>query len=416
MNLPSAFSYRQGILHCQDVDLRHLADEVSTPCYLYSESAIVSNLDRLRQSFSAVEPLICYAVKANSNLSVLKLLLDNGSGFDIVSGGELRRVLHVGADPRQVVFSGVGKSRQELEMALQTGLFSIHVESLPELELIGRLARQRGQRARISFRFNPDVDARTHPYIATGLRRHKFGLDISRAGEVIEALKGHPGLEVAGVGCHIGSQIFDMQPFIESFRKVKQVAGRFREQGFKVRHLDLGGGLGVPYEPGQSRPQLARYAEVVEREREDYQIVLEPGRCLVADAGALLTRVLYRKVNNDKHFVVVDGAMNDLLRPSLYQAYHEIAPVEQKEAAVCADVVGPVCETGDFLARDRLVADFRSGDLAAVLHAGAYGFCLSSNYNSRPRTAEVMVRNGGWDVIRCRESFQDLIRGEEPQE
>ncbi|HSR67947.1 MAG TPA: diaminopimelate decarboxylase [Acidobacteriota bacterium] len=414
MSLPSAFSYRQGILHCQDVDLRRLAEEVSTPCYVYDEASIMDGFGRLRDAFAGAEATLFYAVKANSNLAVLNLLRRQGSGFDIVSGGELQRVLHVGGDPKKVIFSGVGKTRPELEMALQTGLFSIHVESIPELELIGQLARQRGERARISFRFNPDVDAQTHPYIATGLRRHKFGLDVSRVSEVFRSLEGHPELEVVGLGSHIGSQIFDMQPFIESFRRMKALAGRFKQQGFKVSHLDLGGGLGVPYEPMQARPQLDRYADVLARERGDYKIVLEPGRCLVAEAGALLTRVIYHKVNNDKHFVVVDGAMNDLLRPALYQAYHEIVPVAEAPGEIVADVVGPVCETGDFLARDRLVADYQRGDLAAVLHAGAYGFCLSSNYNSRPRVAEVMVRGKDWEVIRRRESFQDLIRGEAP--
>ena len=407
-----AFHYREGVLFCEEVPLITVARQVGTPCYVYSKNTLLENCRHFQSSFRAIDPLICYAVKANSNLSILRLFLEEGCGFDVVSAGELYRLKKVGANPQEIVFSGVGKTVQELEMAIEEGLLAINVESLPELETLIEISRDKSRSTSVSFRMNPDVDAQTHPYIATGLRQHKFGIDLDQISPIIEALRRAPWLQLRGVGFHLGSQILDVEPFLDAFLRLKRVAAEFRAEGFPVEHLDLGGGLGIPYKD-EKPVDLDRYAHFLEKERDHYRILFEPGRFLVGDAGVLLNQVLYRKTNRGKNFVVVDGAMNDLLRPSLYQAYHEVLTLEQGSEEILADVVGPVCETGDFFARDRSLPALEQGHYLAIMNAGAYGFPLSSNYNSRPRAAEVLVEGNQVGIIRRRETLEDLIRGEE---
>lgn len=354
-------------------------------------------------------------MKANSNLSVLRLLASVGAGFDIVSGGELYRVLKAGGAPSKVVFSGVGKTREEVEYALTCGIHSFNCESEAELGLIDSIASRLGKKARVAMRVNPHVDAQTHPYISTGLRDHKFGIDIDAVEEVYVRAAQFENLTPDGVSCHIGSQLLDTAPLNEALDAVLALVERLRARGVPIRHLDLGGGLGVPYHPDQVEPDVAAHVRAVcERcAGHDLKLMMEPGRSIVGPAGALLARVLYRKSTETKEFVVLDAAMNDLIRPALYQAHHEILPLRQHlPGTVKADIVGPVCETGDFFARDREVANVMPGDFVAICTAGAYGFVLSSNYNSRPRPAEVMVEGGVWKFIRTRETSEDLVRGE----
>lgn len=412
MSLTNAFSYQDGRLYCEGVDLEKLAQLFGTPCYVYSKTAIVQNYRTFLNAFQGVAPTICYAVKANSNLSVLRALHDAGSGFDVVSGGELYRLLKIGADPNKIIFSGVGKTVEELEMALDRSLLGINVESLQELETLIGLAEQKGACPQLSLRVNPDVDAGTHPYVATGLSQHKFGFDIHHVPEIIRQLKDCPHVHLEGLGFHIGSQILDLQPYEDAFLKLKALAAEFAASGLEPRYLDLGGGIGIPYQEKEEEADLKRYAQFLEQHRDQYRILFEPGRFIVGNAGVLLNTILYHKVNNERNFLIVDGAMNDLIRPSLYQAYHEVLPLRQQKASVPADVVGPVCESGDFFARDRLLPPLRKGDHLSVMNAGAYGFVASSNYNSRPRSAEILVEGNHYEVVRKRETHEDLVRGE----
>ncbi len=405
------FGYRNGQLFCEEVPLTEVVRQIGTPCYVYSKTSIRDNYRHFGNTFSKLKSRICYAVKANSNLAILKLLQEEGSGFDVVSGGELHRLQKLGIDASRVVFSGVGKSPEEVKMSLDWGPVKINIESLEEIEVVGRVARRRGVSLPVSFRINPDVDARTHPYIATGLRENKFGIDIEAWAQIPDLLRPWSELRFEGIGFHIGSQILDLAPFLEAFDKLKDLADRFRKLGFSVTFLNLGGGIGIPY---QEEPpvDLKQYARHVEDHHGNYQILFEPGRYIVGAAGVLLNRVLYRKVGQEKTFIIVDGAMNDLMRPSLYNAYHRILPVEQRDGAITADVVGPICESGDFFARGRTLPNVAKGDYLAVMDAGAYGFVLSSNYNSRPRPAEVMIDGHQIQLIRKRELYQDLWRGE----
>ena len=405
------FHYQDGELQCESVPLTKVAQEFGTPTYVYSRKTILDNYHELENKFSAVDPLICYSLKANANLSILGLLQKAGSGFDVVSGGELFRLKQIGADPKKIVFSGVGKTATEMELALDWDIYSINIESQEELDVLTQVSRRKGQKARIAFRINPDVDAKTHPYIATGLNQHKFGVDTQQINSMLEAIRRNPNLQLVGLGFHIGSQILDVQPFLDAFTKLKGWADRIRKQGVPIEHLDLGGGLGISYQ-GEPAPNLKQYAQVLAQKRRDYRIVMEPGRFVVGNAGILLTRILYRKTNQGKSFLVVDAAMNDLLRPSLYDAHHQILSVYKDRPWTTADVVGPVCETGDFFARNRQVPDAMPGDLLAIMSTGAYGFCLASNYNSRGRSAEILVNGNSWQEIRARESFKDLVRGE----
>jgi diaminopimelate decarboxylase len=367
------------------------------------------------QAFGDLPHKICYAVKANSNLTLLRILSELGAGFDIVSGGELFRVLRAGGDPAKVVFSGVGKTPEEIEYALEHGIFSFNCESETELAVIDGIAGRRGVRARIAVRVNPDVDAFTHPYISTGLREHKFGIDISEVEEVYRRAMGLPNLELDSVSCHIGSQLLDASPLYEAISKMLALVERLRAAGVPVRHLDLGGGLGVPYRGEDAAPAIADYIGKVRAMvgGRDLEVMVEPGRSIVGEAGVLLARVLYRKRNADKEFVIVDAAMNDLMRPVLYHAHHEIIPLSRcRRPPITADVVGPVCESSDFFARDRQIADIGPGELVAICTAGAYGFVQASNYNSRPRAPEILVEGDSWRVIRRRETYEDLIHGE----
>ncbi|MGD0047257.1 MAG: diaminopimelate decarboxylase [Bryobacteraceae bacterium] len=409
------FSYSGNDLYCEQVALADLAAHVGTPAYVYSSQTILTNYRAYDAAFGALPHTVCYAVKANSSLAVLALLAKAGAGFDIVSGGELARVLAAGGNPSRVVFSGVGKTATEVEYALGHGIHSFNCESEPELALLDAMAARRGVKAGFSIRVNPDVDAVTHPYIATGLGQHKFGIAIERARAVYERARTFANLSAEGVSCHIGSQILDATPILEAVDKLVELARQLRAEGCPIRHLDLGGGLGIAYRPGEKAPAVAAFVEGLHAKLRDtgLSVMVEPGRSIVGPAGMLLTRVLYRKQNGEKEFMVVDAAMNDLIRPALYHAHHEIVPLRKNGLPpVKADVVGPVCESGDFLARDRLMANAMPGDYLAVCAAGAYGFVQSSNYNSRPRAPEVLVEGAAYRVIRQRETYLDLMRGE----
>ncbi|HYM10993.1 MAG TPA: diaminopimelate decarboxylase [Bryobacterales bacterium] len=409
------FPYKSGVLHCEDVSFAEIAARVGTPAYIYSARAILGNYDAYTRACAAVPHTVHYSVKANGSLGVLSLLARHGAGFDIVSGGELFRVLQAGGNPAQVVFSGVGKTAEEIDYALGVGVALLSCESEAELKLVNERARRRQARAAVALRVNPDVSAETHPYVATGLREHKFGVPIGEAEDLYARAAAMESLDIQGVSCHIGSQIFDIRAFVGALRKVLDLVERLRTRGIEIRHLDLGGGLGVGYGPKDPSPAIEDYMRAISKplEGSGLHLHLEPGRSIVARAGVLLATVLYRKRSGSKEFVIVDAAMNDLIRPALYQSYHEIVPVKQeKRPALKADIVGPVCETGDFLARDRELPLVESGDLLAVCTAGAYGFVLSSNYNARPRAAEVLVDGAGFTVIRDRETYADLIRGE----
>jgi diaminopimelate decarboxylase len=407
--------YRDQTLYMEEVPLADVARREGTPSYVYSHAGILERLQAYQRAFGDVPHKVCYAVKANSNLAILKLLAESGAGFDIVSGGELFRVLKAGADPRSVIFSGVGKTAQELDYALEHEVRSFNCESEPELALLDSLAARRRRKARVAVRVNPDVDAATHPYISTGLKKHKFGIDITEAEGVYERARALENLTLDGVSCHIGSQILDIQPMLEVFDKMLALAERLRARGWPIRSLDLGGGLGVSYKPGDHAPDIAGYVQAMRAKvaGRGFEILIEPGRSIVAEAGLLLTRVLYRKTNGEKEFIIVDAAMNDLLRPALYNSHHEIIPLRENQAGVItADVVGPVCESGDFLARNREMPNVMPGDVLAICTAGAYAFVAASNYNARPRPPEILVEGGGYRVIRKRETLEDLIRGE----
>jgi diaminopimelate decarboxylase len=409
------FSYSGNDYYCEQVPLADLAARAGTPAYVYSSESILVNYRAYDEAFADLPHAVCYAVKANSSLAVLALLARAGAGFDIVSGGELFRVIQAGGDPSKVVFSGVGKTADEVEYALASGIHSFNCESEAELELIDAIAARLGVTAGFSIRVNPDVDASTHPYISTGLSQHKFGIDICEAAAVYGRARHFPNLSAEGVSCHIGSQILDPSPILEAVGKILELASALRAQGHPIRHLDLGGGLGIAYHAGEAAPAIREFIEDLRARLRPsgLTVVVEPGRSITGAAGVLLTRVLYRKRNGPKEFVVVDAAMNDLIRPSLYRAHHEIVPVRRNGLPeITADVVGPICESGDFLARDRRMANVMPGDFLAVCAAGAYGMVQASNYNSRPRAPEVLVEGGAWRVIRKRETREDLIRGE----
>lgn len=414
--IDNAFSYRNGVLFCEDVSLPCIAESHGTPAYIYSKAAILNRYLAYETALAGLPHRICYSVKANSNLAVLALLKDKGAGFDIVSGGELHRVLAAGGDPHSVVFSGVGKTQAEIRFALEQEIHSFNCESEAEIALISRTASDLGRTAAIAIRVNPDVDAITHPYISTGLREHKFGIDIDAVEEIYARAARLPGISVEGVSCHIGSQLLDFEPLLEAADKAIALISRLRGREIAIRNLDLGGGLGIAYRPSERAATATAFIDRLRPKVEGLglTLMLEPGRSIVAEAGILLTRVLLVKRNGAKTFVIVDGAMNDLIRPALYQAHHEIVPVRQVSDAnsIRADIVGPVCETGDFFARGRELPDMRAGDMLAIRSAGAYGFVLASNYNSRPRPCELLIDGSRVHVARRRETYDDLIRGE----
>jgi diaminopimelate decarboxylase len=408
------FEFRDGELHAEEVPLAEIARRHGTPVYVYSRATLTRHFHAFDQALAGHDHLICYAVKANSSLAVLQVLARLGSGFDIVSGGELARVLKAGGDPRKVVFSGVGKSVAEMRQALVTGIGCFNVESEPELARLNEAAVSLKKRAPVALRVNPDVDPKTHPYISTGLKANKFGVDIAAAERLYLAARALPGVEITGIACHIGSQLQDLAPFLDALDRVLALSDRLAEQGIALKHLDLGGGLGVRYDQ-ESPPSPADLAGAV-RERlkgRTLKLLLEPGRAIAGNAGVLLTRVEYLKPGSEKSFAVVDAAMNDLLRPALYQGWHAIIPVRENGSAPRHkyDVVGPVCESGDWLGRDRELA-IAPGDLLAIRTAGAYGFTMSSNYNTRPRAAEVMVDGKQAHLVRARESIEDMLRAE----
>jgi len=415
------FQYRGSELHCEDVPLARIADEVGTPTYVYSHATLTRHYRVFDEALAGVDHLICYSTKANSNLAVLRLLFGMGAGADIVSGGELYRCLRAGANPRRIVFSGVGKTAAEMGQALDAGILAFNVESAEELEALAGVAAAIGARAPVSIRVNPDVDAETHPYISTGLNKNKFGIPASQAVEVYRRAAALPSLEVVGIDCHIGSQLTKTSPFSDAVARVADLAHRLRDQGIGLRYVDIGGGLGIPYgeEEEAEPPSPAEYGAAVVKAlapltEMKLTLICEPGRVIVGNAGVLLTRVLYRKASPTKEFTIVDAAFNDLVRPAFYGSYHPIRPVARVEGrpSQVVDVVGPICETGDFLARDRELREALPGELLALGAAGAYGFAMASNYNSRPRAAEVLVKGGEYAVIRRRESFEDLVAGE----
>jgi diaminopimelate decarboxylase len=409
-----AFRYESGQLRCEDVPAESLVERFGTPAYVYSQAAVLGNFSRLKQSLASVPNLICYSVKANSNLRILSLLRQAGAGFDVVSGGELARALRAGAHPDHVVFSGVGKTQEEIDAALSVGIGMFNVESAGELELIDRRARSLGRPTRIAIRVNPEVEARTHPYISTGQIIHKFGVPKDEALDLYRRAARSSYLQIYGVACHIGSQILEVEPFLKALDEILTVAAQLQTEGRRVEYLDLGGGYGIRYADEQPLDFDALGRGLVERlQATPYRVILEPGRALVGNAGVLLTRVLYVKRNRQKNFIVVDAGMNDLMRPTLYGSYHEIIPARyHQEEGLQADVVGPLCETGDFLAQDREMPDVEPGESLAILDAGAYGFVLSSNYNTRPRPAEVLVQGSQAELIRAREGLEDLMASE----
>jgi diaminopimelate decarboxylase len=408
-------SFNQQIegLHVEDVSLARIAAEYGTPCYVYSRASLTAAWRAWADALAGRDALVCYAMKANSSLAILEVFARLGSGFDIVSAGELERVIAAGGDPQRVVFSGVGKSRHDIERALAVGILCFNVESWPELLRIESVAAARGARARISVRVNPDVDAGTHPYISTGLRENKFGVPFTEALTLYRHAHASAHLEVVGVDVHIGSQITELAPFLEALERTIAFADGLAAEGIAIHHLDLGGGVGIRYR--DEEPIVpSDYIDAVWQRlgARPWQVLFEPGRSLVGNAGVLLTRVEYLKAGAERHFAIVDAAMNDLLRPSLYEAWHDIRPVAPRSGAVVDyDVVGPVCESGDFLGRARPLS-LVEGDLLAVMSAGAYGMSMSSNYNSRPRAAEVLVDGTAVHVIRERETIEDLYRGE----
>lgn len=407
------YQYKNGELYIEDVAVSKITQDVGTPCYIYSYGALRGSFVSYTEAFSELEPLICYSVKANSNLSILKSFTDLGSGFDIVSVGELLRVQRAGGDPGNVVFSGVGKTAEEMKAAIEAGILFFNVESEEELKLLNEVGKELGKKAPIALRVNPDIDPKTHPYISTGFKKSKFGIEVGRAVEVYKEANEMEGIEVVAIDAHIGSQIFDLTPFSDSVKKLVGLADSLIEAGIDIRYVDIGGGLGIHYKKEEKPPNPKQYADVIVSEMKDkpYKLVLEPGRSLMGNAGMMVTKVLYLKEGTHKKFVIVDAAMNDLIRPAFYESYHEILTVTQDiQGSSVVDVVGPICESGDFLAQDRELPNVSSGDLLAVMSSGAYGFVMASNYNTRPRAPEVLVNGGSYSVVRERETYEDLLR------
>ncbi len=405
----NAFSLKNGVLCAESVPLTEIAERFGTPCYVYSRAALESALDEFLRELTGVDALVCYAMKANSNLAVLDVFARRGAGFDIVSGGELQRALAAGGDARKIVFSGVGKSTREIEQALAAGILCFNVESEPELARLNEVAARLGLTAPVSLRVNPNVDAKTHPYISTGLKETKFGVAFEDALAIYERAARLPAIEVAGIDCHIGSQLLDPAPFAEALDKLLQLIDQLAARGIALHHIDLGGGLGIRYQD-ENAPSVKSYLQPLlgELAGRGLKILLEPGRRLVGNAGVLLTRIEYLKPGAVKNFAIVDAAMNDLTRPALYDAWHDIVAVAPRgDAATLWDIVGPVCESSDFLGRERALC-VAPGDLLAVLSAGAYGMTMSSNYNSRPRAAEVMVDGDAAYLVRRRERTDEL--------
>jgi len=405
------FEYKNGELYCEEVPIKKILEDVGTPVYIYSAKTIRRHYKVFEKSFSNIDHLICYSVKANSNIAIISLLKQLGSGADIVSAGELKRALKAGIDPKKIVFSGVGKTPEEIEFALLADILMFNVESLEELETLGEIAKKLEKKAPFALRINPDIDPQTHPYIATGIKRSKFGIPEEFVIEAYKKAKESPYLYPIGIDAHIGSQITSISPFVSALSRLKKIWEELINLGFELKYLDIGGGLGIVYE-NEEPPLPQEYADAIIKEGKDLKatIILEPGRVIVGNAGILVTKVLYTKENILKKFVIVDAAMNDLIRPAFYQAYHKIIPVEEKyEEFEVVDVVGPICESSDFFAKERKLPKVKKGDFLAIMSAGAYGFVMSSNYNSRPRPPEVLVDEDKYYIIRKRETIEDLL-------
>jgi len=409
------FEYKNGELHCEGIPVRRIAEKVGTPFYLYSYNTLVRHFTVFNEAFKDIPHLVCFSAKANSNLALLRLFVNLGGGIDVVSGGELYRAIKGGADPKKIVFSGVGKREDEIEFGLKSGILMFNVESSQELQKINEVAGRLGKKAPIAIRVNPDIDPKTHPYISTGLKQNKFGIDILMAPMAYRLVSQLPNLKVIGIDCHIGSQLVEVEPIIEALKKLKRLVEDLRKEGMEIHYLDLGGGLGITY-GDEEPPHPVEYAANILEEIRGFGciLILEPGRVIVGNAGILVSKVLYTKENEEKRFVIVDAGMNDLVRPSYYGSFHQVLPVKKENREeIIADLVGPICESSDFLAKGRKIQKLQSGELIAVMSAGAYGFSMSTNYNSRPRVAEVLVRDDQMFIIRKRESYEDLIRGEE---
>lgn len=409
------FKYRGNELYCEDVRIDRIASSVGTPFYLYSYKTLIDHYRKLADAFRVLNPLICFSMKANSNLAVLRALVKVGAGLDVVSGGELYKALKVGCNPKKIVYASVGKTEGEIESAIKAGILFFNVESLPEVALIDRIAHRLGKRVDCALRANPDIDPKTHKFISTGKAENKFGLDFKTVEETFLHRGRYPNIRLRGIHIHIGSQITESEPFRRAIKKVVALIRRLEDRDIKIEWVNIGGGLGIIYK--DERPQTAaRFANVVLPLLKglDVKLILEPGRFIAGNSGILVTKVTYVKKTRAKNFVIVDAAMNDLIRPSLYDAYHEVLPVLRRSVRgrILADVVGPVCESGDVLARDRRLPVFESGKLLAIMGTGAYGFTMSSNYNSRPRACEVMVIKGKFYIVHERETYADLIRGE----
>lgn len=408
------FSLINDMLHIEDIALNNIAQHYGTPCYVYSKAAITRAYLAYQSALGDHPGKVCYAVKANSNLAILQILAELGAGFDIVSIGELKRVLHAGGKAEKIIFSGVGKTRAEMIFALEQGIACFNVESEAELELLALVAEENKRIAKISFRVNPDVDANTHPYISTGLKENKFGIPIENAVDLYKKARGYSSIDIVGVDCHIGSQLTAIAPFLDALDRLLALIDALKAEDIDIKHLDLGGGLGVTYRQ-ETPPAVAHYIEQIKQRvgARNLELMFEPGRSIVANAGVLLTEVLYLKPGNHKNFAIVDAAMNDIIRPALYQAWQELRPTQpRKDTETKAwDVVGPICETGDFIAHERELA-IQAGDILALMSSGAYGFTMASNYNTRCRAAEVLVDGHTTHLIRERENFEDLIKGE----
>ena len=410
----SYFKYKGNQLFCEDIPVKDIAFEYGTPVYIYSKKAIEDKINQYKEAFAGYPTQICYAAKANSNLSILKIFNKHGLGLDTVSGGELYRGLKSGFSPDKIVYAGVGKTDNELIQAIEAGILSFNVESLMELDVLNELAGKLGKKANVSIRINPDVDPKTHPYISTGMKKSKFGIDMEDAEEAFIKADKLPNLNPVGIHCHIGSQIMDVSPYKEAVEKTVELVLKLQKKGINLKHIDIGGGLGIKYKPEDNPPHPKQLADIVipvVRET-GLKLLIEPGRSLIGEAGILVSQVLFLKDKGDKHFIIIDAGMNDLLRPAMYNAYHHIVSVEKKKEKVIADIVGPICETGDFFALDREIDNVQRGDFLAVMSAGAYGFSMASNYNTRPRAAEVLVDENKAYLIRERETYDYIIQPE----
>jgi diaminopimelate decarboxylase len=408
------FIFKDNELYCESIPVKKIAEEVGTPFYLYSLATIKRHFKAFNESSKIMDSIVCFSVKANSNIAILNVLFKLGWGADIVSGGELFRSIKAGVDTSKVVYSGVGKTAGEIEFALNSDILMFNIESMSELYLINKIAENMGKKARISFRVNPDVDPKTHPYISTGMKKNKFGINIKHALESYEEAKKLNNIEVVGLDCHIGSQLTEVAPFNDAVKIIKDLLLKLNKKGFDIQFIDLGGGLGITYE-NEMPPHPSTYMNSIKNILGGYKgkVIFEPGRVIVGNSGAFITKVIYNKSTGHKNFIIVDGGMNDLIRPALYEAYHEIIPVIKKTGSrVKADVVGPICESADFLGKERTFHSVDEGDFLAVLSAGAYGFSMSSNYNSRPRAAEILVDGDKYYIIRKRETYEDLIEKE----